>query len=147
MISQFIDKAVDVPVVAQRQIRMNRKVQKTIEISQLRQTNQMVHVLVVLVAQVPQVQVATETAEIPVLQVADKVVDVPVVLVVQAPLVQVVAVGRAGPTCADRGGDKRDPTVAARGEHRDDPRDPDGTGPFDLREFPRESHARCGAGH
>ena len=37
-ISQFIDKAVDIPVVAQRQVHVNRNVQKTKEISQLRYT-------------------------------------------------------------------------------------------------------------
>ena len=79
-ISQFIDKAVDVPIVAQRQIRMNWKLQKTIEIPQLRQTDQMVDVPVVLVAQVPQVRVVMKTVETPQLP-----------SVVQAPRVQIVA--------------------------------------------------------
>ena len=44
-ITQFIEKAVDVPVVAQRQIRMNRKVQKTMVIHQLLYTDDVVGVL------------------------------------------------------------------------------------------------------
>ena len=59
---QFTDKVVDIPVAVQRQIRMNRKVHKIVEISQV------VDVPVVLVVQVPRVQVGAETAEIPQLQ-------------------------------------------------------------------------------
>ena len=44
---------------------MNRNVQKTIEIPELRQTDQVVDVPVVLVVQVPRMQVVAETAEIP----------------------------------------------------------------------------------
>ena len=51
---KFIDKAVDISVVAQRQAHMNQMVQKTIEISQLQHTDQVVDVPVVVVAQVPQ---------------------------------------------------------------------------------------------
>ena len=36
---QFTEKVVDIPVVAQRQIRMNLNVQKTIEIHQLHATH------------------------------------------------------------------------------------------------------------
>ena len=43
-VSQFIDKAVDDPVVVQRQIRMNRKVQETIEISLLQYIDDVVDV-------------------------------------------------------------------------------------------------------
>ena len=46
-VSQFIDKAVDTTVVAQRQIRMNRNVQKIIEIPQLQYTDDVVGVPVV----------------------------------------------------------------------------------------------------
>ena len=45
---------------------------------------------VVLVVQVPQSQLVTETAEIPQLQVADKVVDVPAVFVVLVSQVHVM---------------------------------------------------------
>ena len=54
-ISQFIDKAIDIPVVAQRQVHVNRNVQKTKEISQMRYVGyQAVDVPVVMVVQVPQ---------------------------------------------------------------------------------------------
>ena len=45
---QFTDKVVDSPFVAQRQIRMNRKVQKTMEIHQLQHTDDVVDVPAVL---------------------------------------------------------------------------------------------------
>ena len=61
----FIDKVVNIPAVAQRQISMNRTVQKTIEIHQLQFIDKVVDVLVVLVVQVPQVQVVEKTVEIP----------------------------------------------------------------------------------
>ena len=70
---QFTDKVVDIPVVAQRQIRVNWNVQKTTEISQLQYTDDAVDVPVVLVVLVPQVQVVAETAEIPQLQVVGKI--------------------------------------------------------------------------
>ena len=53
---QFMDKSVDIPVVAQRQAHMNQMVQKTIVV---------VDVPVVLVVQIPLVQVVAETIEIP----------------------------------------------------------------------------------
>ena len=65
---QFIDKAVNIHVVAQRQVRMNWKVHKTIEIPQLQHTDQVVDVPVVLVAQVPHVRVVMKTVETPQLQ-------------------------------------------------------------------------------
>ena len=74
---RFTDKVVDIPVVAQRQIRVNRNVQKTIEISQLQYTDDVVDVTVVLVVLVPQVQVVAETAEIPQLQVVEKNGEIP----------------------------------------------------------------------
>ena len=98
---QFTDKVVDIPVVAQRQIRMNRKVEKIIEIPQLRQTDQMVDVPVVVVAQVPQVrvvqvprvQVVVETAvllpdvQVPQVRVlfGEKIAAIPEVRTVQGP--------------------------------------------------------------
>ena len=77
---QFIDKTVDIPVVAQRQVRMNREVQKTIEIPQLEHTDDVVDVPVVIVAQLPQVRIVMKTVETSQLP-----------LVVQAPRVQIVA--------------------------------------------------------
>ena len=85
---------------------MNRNVHKTVEIPQLQHTDQVVDVPVVVVAQVPQGHVDEDSRD------------------------PTVAVGRASPTGADRGGDYWDPTVAVRGENCDDPRDPDGTGPL-----------------
>ena len=55
------NKAVDIPVVAERQIRTNRKM----EVHQMQHTDQVIDVPVVLVAQVPLVRVVTETVEIP----------------------------------------------------------------------------------
>ena len=69
---QFTVKVVDIPVVAQRQICVNQKVQKTMEDLHLQYTDGVVNVPVVLVVLVPQVQVVTETAEIPQLQVVKK---------------------------------------------------------------------------
>ena len=79
-LSQFNDKVVDNPVVAQRQIYMVLTVQKSIEIPQLQVTDQVVDVPVVVVAQVPQVHVEKKTVEIIKLQ---PVVQVPRVLVVE----------------------------------------------------------------
>ena len=64
-LSQFNDKVVDNPVVAQRQIYMVLTVQKSIEIPQLQVTDQVNDVPVVLVAQVPRVFVVEKTTEIP----------------------------------------------------------------------------------
>ena len=60
---RFTNK-VDIPVVTQRQIRMNPDVQKTTETPQLQHTEQVVDVPVVLVAQVPRVEVVEEAVEI-----------------------------------------------------------------------------------
>ena len=76
-----IDKAVDIPVFAQRQIRMNRNVHE--EVPQLQHTDQVVDVPVVLVAQVPQVRVVAETAGIPQLPLGEKIVAIPEVRTVQ----------------------------------------------------------------
>ena len=71
---QFIDKVIDISVVEQRAIHMDRTAQKTTEIRQLPPIEQVVDVPVVLVVQVPQVQVVEETVEIPQLQVVEKIV-------------------------------------------------------------------------
>ena len=63
--------------VAQRQAHMNRMVQKTMEIPQLRQTDQVIDVPVVLVVQVPWVRVVAEAAEIPQLPLVKKIGVIP----------------------------------------------------------------------
>ena len=73
---QFMDKAVDIPVVAQRQAHMNQMVQKTIEISQWRHTDQVVDVPVV-VTQVPQVNVVMKTVETPRVQIVAETTEIP----------------------------------------------------------------------
>ena len=80
---QFMDKAVDIPVVAQRQTHMNQMVQKTIEISQLQHTDQVVDVPVVVIAQVPQVHVVMKTVETPRVQIVAETTKIP-----QLPLVE-----------------------------------------------------------
>ena len=62
-LSQFTDKAMDIPVVAQRQI-SRETVQKSTEIPQLRYCDQVVDVPVKLAAQVPRVLVVEKTTEI-----------------------------------------------------------------------------------
>ena len=88
-ISQFIDKVVDISVVAQRRIHMNRNVHETMEIRQLQHTDQVVDVPIVLVAQVPRVQVVEEAIEIPQLQVVKKIGVIPeTVEISKLPLVE-----------------------------------------------------------
>ena len=94
---QFMDKAVDIPVVAQRQVHMNQMVQKTIEISQLQHTDQVVDVPVVVVTQVsqvhvvmktvetPRVQIVAETTEIPQLPLVEKIVMIPEIQTIEGP--------------------------------------------------------------
>merc|ERR1712012_1319198 len=72
---QFIDKVVDIPVVAQRQIPMVQTVQKTIEIPQLQYVDKVVDV--------PEVQVVEKTVEIPQLQIVEKIVEIPEIQTVQ----------------------------------------------------------------
>ena len=73
---QFTDK-VDIPVVTQKQIRMNPDVQKNIEIPQLQHTDDVVDVPVQLVAQVPRVEVVEEAVGIPQLQAVKKIAVTP----------------------------------------------------------------------
>ena len=75
-LSQFTGKAMDIPVVAQRQI-STETVQKAIETQHLQCIDDVIDVPVVLVTQVPQVQVVTRTVEISQLQTAEKIVDDP----------------------------------------------------------------------
>ena len=84
---QSMDKAIDIPVVAQRQVPQVHVVKKTVEDPQFETVEKTVE----NPETVPQMQVVEKTTEIPQSRVGDKVVDVPVVLVVQAPLVQVMA--------------------------------------------------------
>ena len=69
---QFIDKVVDTPVAALRQIHLNRNVQKTKEIPWLQVAAEM-SVPAVLIVQVPQVQVVVETGQIPQLPSVEKI--------------------------------------------------------------------------
>ena len=72
-ILQFIGKAVDTPVLAQRQIHMNRNVHDTMEIQQLQHTDQVVDVAFVLVARVSQVRIVAKTVEILQLPLVEKI--------------------------------------------------------------------------
>ena len=74
---QSINKVVDAPVVVQRKVHVNQNVQKTIEDIQLQYTDGMVDVPVVLVVQIPQVQVVAETVEIPRLRIVEKINETP----------------------------------------------------------------------
>ena len=74
-LSQFNDKVVDNPVVAQRQIPMVYVEMKTAENPQLQIPDDVIDVPAVLVVPVPQVQVSGKTVEISQLQTAEKIVD------------------------------------------------------------------------
>ena len=62
---QFMDKAVDTPVVAQRQVSQVHVVAETAETPQFRVADKVVDVPVVLVVQAPPVQVMAKTVQIP----------------------------------------------------------------------------------
>ena len=70
----FIDKVVDIPVVAMRQ---THSCQKTIEIHHLQVVDKVNDVHVALVVQVPHVQVVERTLEIPQVQAVEKTVEMP----------------------------------------------------------------------
>ena len=86
----FMDKAIDIPVVAQRQVPQVHVVKKTVEdpqfeivqktvenpetVPQLRDADKVVDVPVVLVLKAPQVQVSEETVEISQLQAVEQIV-------------------------------------------------------------------------
>ena len=77
---QFMDKAIDTPVVAQRQVPQVYVVKKTVEdpqfeIVQKTVADKVVDVPVVLVVQAPQVQVSEKTVEISQLQAIEKIVE------------------------------------------------------------------------
>ena len=86
---QFIDRAVDVPVVMQRQVPIVQKVQRTVEVPQARSTDKVMDVPVIMQGQVPAVQVVPKTVD-PQTQFIDGVVDTPVVQQRQVPTVQTV---------------------------------------------------------
>ena len=62
---QFIDKAVDVPVVIQRQVPTVQKMQKTAEVPQVQFIDKVVDVPVIMQRQFPAVQVAKKTVKDP----------------------------------------------------------------------------------
>ena len=72
-LSQFTGKAMNIPVVAQRQIPMDQTVQKTMEIPQLQCVDEVIDVPVVLVVQAPLVQVMMKTVQIPQLPHIEKI--------------------------------------------------------------------------
>ena len=74
---QSINKVVDSPVAVQRKEHMNQNVQKTVEDIQLQYTDGVVGVLILLVVQIPQVQVVAETIEIPWLRIDEKIIETP----------------------------------------------------------------------
>ena len=82
---QFTDKVVDIPVVAQRQIRMNQEVQKTIEIPQLQDADKVVDVPVLSVVRAPLVQVMAKTVQTPQLLLLEKIVVIPGIQTVHGP--------------------------------------------------------------
>ena len=84
---QFMDKTIDIPVVAQKQVPQVHVVKKTVEDPQFENVQKTVENPPETVSQM---QVVEKTTDIPQFRVADKVVDVPVVLFVQASLVQVM---------------------------------------------------------
>ena len=85
---QFINKVVDAPVVAQRQVHVNQNVQKTTEIPQLQCTDDVVDVPVVSVVQAPLVLFVAETAEIPQLPLGEKIVAIEGIETVMRDVVQ-----------------------------------------------------------
>ena len=72
-----ISEVIDVPVVAQKQISMTLTVQKNIEISQLQVDDKMVVVPVMLVVPVPQVRIVKKTVEDSQLQIVEKTIENP----------------------------------------------------------------------
>ena len=89
-VEQFIDKAVDVPIIVQRQVPIVQKVQKTVEVFQTQFINKVVDVPVHMQRQVPAVQVVQKTAEATRIQFIDRAVDIPAEQQRQVPMVQTV---------------------------------------------------------
>ena len=81
---QFINKVVDVPVVAQRQIPIAvQTIQKTTDIPQLQCIDKVIDVPVVSVAQAPHVQIVEKTVQSPQMQIAEKTAEIPLLQIVK----------------------------------------------------------------
>ena len=81
---QFINKVVDVPVVAQRQIPIVvQTIQKTTDIPQLQCIDKVIDVPVVSVAQAPHVQIVEKTVESPQMHIAEKTAEIPLLQIVK----------------------------------------------------------------
>ena len=81
---QFIDKVVDVPVVAQRQIPIVvQTVQKATVIPQSQCIDKVIDVPVVSVTQAPHVQIVEKTVENPQMQIAEKTAEIPLLQIVK----------------------------------------------------------------
>ena len=76
-VTQFTDKVVDIPFLAQRQISMVQTVQKSVEIPQLQHCDEVIDVHVVSVVQVPRVWVVKRTIEDPQFEIDEKTVENP----------------------------------------------------------------------
>ena len=74
---QFIDNAVDVPVVMQRQVPIVQMVQKIVEVSQAQSIDMVLDLLVIMQRQVPAVQVVLKTVGVPQSQFIEKAMDLP----------------------------------------------------------------------
>ena len=85
LVREFIDKAVDAPVMSQRQEPMNQKERKTVEISQMQYIGKIIDVPVAAQHKVLTVQAVQKAVEVPQVQFRDRVVDVPVMLQRQVP--------------------------------------------------------------
>ena len=103
--AQFSDKVGDMPVVVQRQASTAQTVQKAMEVPPLQFTDKVNDILVEAQRQISMVRIIQKTTEIPQLQCDDYVVDVTAEMAV------------ASSTCACRGEDSRNPTVAKRWEN------------------------------
>ena len=82
---KFIDKAVDVPVMLQRQVPVFQKMRKTVEVPQVQHINKFVDVPVVAQRQAPIIQTLQKKVEVPQVQFLDRAVGVPVVTQTQVP--------------------------------------------------------------
>ena len=81
----YIDKAVDVPMVSERQAPMIQKVLKTVEGPQVQYSDRIVDLPVVTQCRVPTIQLVQKTVEMPQVQFLDRLLDAPVVMQRQAP--------------------------------------------------------------
>ena len=84
----YIDRAVDVSMVSQRQTPMIQKVLKTVEIPQVQYIGKIGEASVVRQGQAPTIQAVQKTVEVPQVQFPDRVVGVLVVMQRQVPVPQ-----------------------------------------------------------